>query len=205
MMNTRARELQRRGGGTTPGEDRHSNVDGIHFEGGDWVSYSACAVPCHVRGEIQGVEDRVVSDPEKLVGKYGIDLRRFLRLLDPMATSLEAGGVEPPREVEARSPVPLLEGGYRRTGRRRSSPSSTATSSACTHSGWSVGPVHTRLQRPLHERVVRSVRGPRRVAQPDRPPPEYREIREEHERRLGEWMRETGDPLWPWTRKPLAD
>jgi len=69
----------------------------VVLEGGDWVSYSACVIPYHVRGEIQGVEDRVVSDPEKLVGKYGIDLRRFLRLLDPMATSLEAGGVEPPR------------------------------------------------------------------------------------------------------------
>jgi len=48
----------------------------VVLEWGDRVAYGACGIPYYVRGEIPDVEDLVVSSPEKLVGKYGIDLRR---------------------------------------------------------------------------------------------------------------------------------
>lgn len=49
----------------------------VVLERGHWVSYGACGIPYYVRGEIPDVEDLVVTDPAKLVGKYGIDLRRL--------------------------------------------------------------------------------------------------------------------------------
>ncbi|WP_415383118.1 FAD-dependent oxidoreductase [Halosimplex sp. TS25] len=48
----------------------------VVLERGEWVSYGACGIPYYVRGRIPDVDDLVVTEPEKLVGKYGIDLRR---------------------------------------------------------------------------------------------------------------------------------
>ncbi len=48
----------------------------VVLERGEWVSYGACGIPYYVKGDIPDLEDLRVSSPEKLVGKYGIDLRR---------------------------------------------------------------------------------------------------------------------------------
>jgi len=54
----------------------------VVLERGEWVSYGACGVPYYVRGEIAELEDLLVSSPGKLVGKYGIDLRRRHEVVD---------------------------------------------------------------------------------------------------------------------------
>ncbi|MFB6140814.1 MAG: FAD-dependent oxidoreductase [Halosimplex sp.] len=48
----------------------------VVLERGEWVSFGACGIPYYVRGDVAELEDLRVSTPEKLVGKYGIDLRR---------------------------------------------------------------------------------------------------------------------------------
>lgn len=48
----------------------------VVLERGEWISYGACGIPYYMKGEIPGLEDLQVSSPEKLVGKYGIDIRR---------------------------------------------------------------------------------------------------------------------------------
>lgn len=48
----------------------------VVLERSEWVSYGACGIPYYVKGEIPELTDLQVSSPEKLVGTYGIDLRR---------------------------------------------------------------------------------------------------------------------------------
>lgn len=46
----------------------------IVLERGEWVSYGACGIPYYVKGDIPDLADLQVRSPEKLVGRYGIDL-----------------------------------------------------------------------------------------------------------------------------------
>lgn len=48
----------------------------VVLERSEWVSYGACGIPYYVTGEVPELTDLQVRSPEKLVGKYGIDLRR---------------------------------------------------------------------------------------------------------------------------------
>jgi len=135
----------------------------------------------------------------------GVTCDAFVRLLDLMATFLDAGGVEPPQDVEARSLVPLLEGRV---------PEGWPETVFAEFHGDEFGLYSQRMVRSDRYKLVYNVPDTNELYDLRKDPaelhnlidhPEYQETRREHERRLGEWMRETGDPLWPWTRKLLAD
>ncbi|WP_135364547.1 FAD-dependent oxidoreductase [Halosimplex halophilum] len=68
----------------------------VVLERGAWVSFGACGIPYYVKGEIPELEDLLVTSPEKLVGKYGIDLRRHheVTAVDPEAgrVTVDGGG-----------------------------------------------------------------------------------------------------------------
>lgn len=48
----------------------------VVFERGDWVSYGACGLPYYIEGSIDHLNDLVVVQPERVIEKHGIDLRR---------------------------------------------------------------------------------------------------------------------------------
>ena len=68
----------------------------VVLERGEWVSYGACGIPYYVQGAIPDLEDLQVSRPEKLVGKYGIDLRRNNEVVavDPDGRTVTVDGDE---------------------------------------------------------------------------------------------------------------
>ncbi|WP_459191345.1 FAD-dependent oxidoreductase [Halosimplex sp. J119] len=76
----------------------------VVLERGEWVSYGACGIPYYVKGEIPDVGDLVVTDPEKLVGKYGIDLRRRHEAVavDPADRTVTVDGEDGRYELEYR-------------------------------------------------------------------------------------------------------
>lgn len=85
----------------------------IVLERGEWVSYGACGIPYYVRGEIPDLEELQVSSPEKLVGKYGIDIRRRHETVsvDPEAQIVTVNGEDGRYEL-AYGDLLLATGGH---------------------------------------------------------------------------------------------
>jgi len=129
----------------------------------------------------------------------------FVRLLDLMPTFVDAAGLEPPSGIEGRSLVPLFDG---------AAPEDWPESVYAEFHGDEFGLYSQRMVRSERYKFVYNVPDINELYDLVEDPaelhnlidhPEYESIRTDHERLLGEWMEETGDPIWPWTRKMLAD
>ncbi len=64
-------------------------LDVVVFEKGEWVSYAACGMPYHVKGEVEDLEALVAVTPEEFREERDIDLR----------TGHEVVGIDPEGET----------------------------------------------------------------------------------------------------------
>lgn len=65
----------------------------VVLERSRWISYGTCGIPYYVKGDIPELVDLQVRNPEMLVAKYGIDLRRRNEVVvDPDAREVTVNG-----------------------------------------------------------------------------------------------------------------
>jgi arylsulfatase A-like enzyme len=128
----------------------------------------------------------------------------FVSLIDLMPTFLELAGVEVPDAVDGRSLWPLLSG----------EADSWREAVFAEYHGDEFGLYSQRMVRADRYKFVYNTPDRNELYDLETDPaelhnlidhPEYQVIRRAHERHLGEWMASTGDPIWPWTRKLLAE
>jgi arylsulfatase A-like enzyme len=135
----------------------------------------------------------------------GSTCEEFVRLLDLMPTFLELGGVTPPTNVDGRSIRPLLGG---------ETPGDWPETVFAEYHGDEFGLYSQRMVRTERYKFVYNAPDVNELYDLEEDPaelnnlvdhPGYRDVREELERTLAEWMRETDDPIALWTTKVLAD
>jgi len=127
----------------------------------------------------------------------------FVRLHDLMPTFLDAAGVEPPDDVDARSLLPLLRG---------ETPADWPETVFAEYHGDEFGLYSQRMVRDDRYKYVYNSPDVDELYDLERDPhelhnlahhPAYEETRRRLRERLVDWMDETDDPLRQWSRKVL--
>lgn len=72
------------GGATAAARARRLSEDWeiILFERGYYVSFANCGLPYYIGGEIEKRDDLFIASPDRLKGRYGIDVRTFQEVID---------------------------------------------------------------------------------------------------------------------------
>ncbi len=134
----------------------------------------------------------------------GTTCEAFVRLLDLMPTFLDIADVSPPESIDGRSLTPLLEG---------KPPDDWPDDVFAQYHGDEFGLYSQRMLRTDRFKFVYNAPDVNELYDLEADPhelhnlanhPEYQSVRDDLERRLLEWMKETNDVIAPWSKKVLG-